>query len=400
MEQINSAVQEQPEEITPKIEELENKKKKFLKNLKRIRNFSILFVLVIIVISSIITYYNNNRKTYVTEPDPETPKVIEVVDEDIVPTKTHKEYTNDEHGLYVKYDSADSLIIGSESSQNYLFKIKSQDILPEQNPTGENLQKGYMLLVTPLEFSVRTLEEVTEIKKENFNLSCLDTAEISKTIDVIVDGFEAKQFNVVNCNSDYVVTYVQVGGFIYEIIRIYKGDVGFIQVYRNKVAEIYNSIDFLINNNIVVSPNEIYENKNDKYMFTYSKELDTTCCNVAEPPVGQIQKNIVLAEQNNENAVGFFVNRNDDRLSLEQYVDLTITTLVDDYKVIKSTEPNGEKTELEIDGRKAYLLKDYSWKNNDLILVMLGNDRSILVISKTEISEQFYNQIIESLKIL
>lgn len=392
---------QQPQEnvLSPTEEKIERKKRRFYRRI-RLLKFVLLIGLILMILSYASLYvYTKNKKTYnITATDPEPVKVVE---ETPPVVEQANEYYNNTHRFYVRFPLADTYeAMETSSEENLLIKIFSADITPAENVTEFNITKGYIIRVNALKISARSIDELILVKRENYMANCPPTAQITDVASAQINGFATKQFAIENCNSNLIVSYLSLNDYIYEIIQIYKGDIGFEQVYKLDTIKITDTMNFIfVGEKLLQSPFVKFEDVQSGFSFEYPIELDTVCCAVAPPPYGKPEKIIVLAEQSNDKALGLFIDKNLEALSLEEYVAKQKTLLVDDYTVVKGFAPQGTQQDFETHNLKGILLQDFSWKENDLIFVRLVKENRILILSKTEIGNTSLDPILKSLKI-
>lgn len=386
-----------PNEFIP--QEVEEKKSKFFKRVK-IAGLIILSLLILAVITLAGRFiYLKTKSTYVVNEKPEPKDSTQVV---IVNPEKPKEddswetFSNSNYKFSLQYPKDDILIFNKNNSGDTLLKIIYKDVIPKENPSGENLVKGYIVTVNPLELLQRDIDTVTNVKREYFKLNCPDSATITEKEGRKIDGIEGRGFKVTNCNSNYDVSYIPGDNYIYEIIKIYKGDLGFEQNYKSIVNQIEQTIDVKLDSENT-GPYLTYSD--NSISFEYPKTLDTSCCQVPQPPINRVQNIITLAENDDSQAVGLFTSYSANG-DLNSFVENQKVLLSDDYKVVKGTAPNGTEEEITIAGQRALVLSGYSWRGNDFIYLLYPNGRNLLTISKTDISEDSFNHIIDTLKFL
>ena len=110
----------------------------------------------------------------------------------------------------------------------------------------ENLKQGYIFRITPLNIGIRTIDRITEIKRDSFKSRCPTTAVFSEITSTLVDTVDARTFDIRNCNSDYKVYYSPRFNIYYEIAQIYKGDFGVRQKFKSTTDEIFISFKYII----------------------------------------------------------------------------------------------------------------------------------------------------------
>lgn len=391
-----------PENLNPQY--VEQKKKSFFKKVKLgLLAIAVILVLVILIAGGRYIYLKT-KSNYVVTQQPEakdSTQVVVVKPEPKEEESSWETFSSAGYKFSIQYPKDDTLQFNEDNKENSLVKIFYKDIIPQKNPTGENLIKGYIISVNPLKLQQRDLNSVVNVKRESFKVSCPESAEISEVSKKVIDNIEGRGFTVSRCNSNYDVSYIPGDNFIYEFIKVYKGDLGFEQNYKSITNQIEQTFKINLESENT-GPYTKYEDTRNKISFEYPKEMNTECCQVPEPPISGISRQsgiITLALGNNSQAIGFFkqyiANEN-----LDQFIDQQKQILTDDYKVVKSTEPQGNQTEMTIGGQRAVMLSNYTWQGNDLVYLFYPDQRNLLIISKTGISDNTFNHIVETFKFL
>jgi len=394
--------EEKPEkkESNPSEDEIQNKKEAFQKKIKLL-GFIVIGAIAVIALYSLGKFaYNKTKSTYSAIPTPEsTESSQEIIKKEETPINTNEWeiYSSEKYGFSFDYPKGDSLTVSDNSEDSFVVQVLSQDIIPENNATGENLVKGFIFQITPLKLESRDLESAVNVKRDSFVASCPETADITDIVDTKISDLEGRGFKIYSCNADYSVNYVAYGNYIYEITQIFKGDVGFKQVYKAKTNQILQSIN--IEQNIPDTPTHIAYASPYGFSFLYPSYFDSDYVDVPEPPQVTAKKLIVIAENDNTNAAGFFYAKMDTELNFESYVQQQTQLLIDDYTVVKGRAPDGIKTELTVDTAGAVVLTNYTWEGNTLIFIPLNKPGRALVISKTNMSDELFNNILESIEL-
>jgi len=205
-------------------------------------------------------------------------------------------------------------------------------------------------------------------------------------------------FDINDCNSDYAINYIAANDFVYEVMQVYKGDLGFEQIYKSRTNQILSSL--LIDEDLPeVSPTVLYEEKIIGFAFEYPRNMDSNCCTVPAPPQNNLVTLVTLAENDNSDALGFFYSYKNKGVNLDDYVENQKTKLSDEYTIVKNKSPEGKETEMTISGQRAVMLSGYSWRGNDIIYIPLPRKQNVLMISKMNVSEETFNTIKESINI-
>ncbi len=382
-------------------DEIEKKKKAFYVKV-RLAGFAVMGFIFLIAMGMILKFiYTKTKDTYVvdgprsgTQPEQEV-----IITEEKPPEVEEWEiYSSDKYRFSFDYPKGDLLEVKNTSETEFSVEVFYKDIIPYENADGENLVRGYIFKVTPLKLSASDLKNAAVIKKNWFLSLCPETATVTNEYGRKVAGFDAVTVDVYDCNSDYSVTYITANDLVYEISQTYKGDVGFKQIYKSRENQILDSL--VIDVDSPDLPDNIeYEDKQQGISFSYPRTMNTECCKVPAPLFDELKNPITIAENDNSDALGVFYTYKLIRTDFNEVVEEQKAKLTDEYKVVKNKTPNGTQTEIDVAGQKAVMLSGYSWKGNDLILIPHAAKNNILIISKTNISEETFKIVIESLKL-
>lgn len=374
--------------------------------------YTVLFSLFLLIFGEpIIKFYKENflkqEPVVIEEPDELTPedKPIVTDPESIV------EYRNDELKITLDRLYKTSLFENTEE----IDKTKKIEIIFDKNNPGKNisveeLTEGYIFRVSVFSTTLRKIDEISQVKKESFIVSCPKTATLTDTTITEVNGVEGRTFEVNNCGSDFKVTYVVKNGLNYEFSQIFKGDLGFRQAYKAETENILRSIDFYPEAPIDLGPLETYKNEDLKFSFDFPRTLSKDCCKANGPAstlseflftVGDTE---TYVNENNFDAVTIYKDTYK-IIDYDNYLENQKNLLIDDYVITIGNQPNPEVREMQIGGRNATMLKGHSWRGNDLIYIDISKENKpnvILVISIKNLSgESFDNAvkiILESFK--
>lgn len=394
-------------DIAP-IEDMEKKKKDIKRKKRRFIFFAFIFLLSLLVIiftPTAIDFYKKNfikAKPIVQEVSEEDRKPeIEVIDpESIV------EYRNDVLKLSLEHLRKASL--SENTGDNEL--TKKIEIFYDKNNGDvdknlENLTEGYIFRISVFSTTLRKLDEVTQVRKDSFTTSCPETAQITNTIGIDIDGIEGRTFEVNNCGADYKVSYLVKDDLNYEFAQIFKGDLGYRQAYKAETENIMRSIKFYPEEEVDLGPVETYNSEQYGLSFEYPRSLDTTCCNITGPisvksvillTLGEPQ---AFVESTKLSVIGFFVDNNTVG-DFNSYLEKQKNLLTDDYVVAIGESPKPEIRTIKVGDKEGTMLKGYSWKKNDLIYVDISKDekgKPVLVISIKNVTGDGFEDIVKSI---
>ena len=298
----------------------------------------------------------------------------------------------------------------SESSDetNQLKKLEiafdKQD--GQEKITEENLKEGYILRISDFVPSQRTLAQVTQVKKDAFVTKCPSTATFSATGDTTIKSLKGLTFDIQNCGADYKVSYVLKSGVIYEFAQIYKGDVGYRQVYRAATDDIMLSLRFYPDA-VDIGPLETFSSPANDFTFKYPITFKSNCCDISalasnKPTLVTLGDPATLIDRNNFD--GFAVQMDNYREGgTNAYLDKQRKTLIDDYIVVKGEAPTLHETSIKVGDKDAILMKGYAWNGNNIVYVPIitdNNSGKVLIISIKNISGESFdlkmNEVLKS----
>jgi len=422
--QEETSYPEQPEEMLPQqqleaqqetgeeeniesIIDIKQKEKEIQKKKRRFILFSaigVIFLIILISIPIAINLYKRSIKNKpIVQQIPEQPKI----NPDDITVENKVQYSSNNLGITLDYLSRAKLVElpdgNSQIKKLQIIFAKQED---QTNVTVETLQEGYIFQVSTFLTTQRVLDEVAQVKKDGFTATCPKTATLSDISGTTLDGIEGRTFEVTNCGADYKVTYVVKNGVNYEFAQIFKGDIGYRQVYRAETEDILTSIKFYPDN-INAGPLETFRSEVYGFQFKHPK-FKSDCCDLTGPISSEAEKLIVLADPEtfidagNFDGLGVFVDQIYGTRDLNAYVDIQKKTLIDDYIVVKGEAPKLEVKNLKVGTKDGIMLHGYSWRGNDLIYVDIStseNNKIILIISiKNSAGKSFERKVDEILK--
>ena len=363
----------------------------------KIKKRYILLMLLISFIVVIVTLKELNRKRVeiidesprfnVTEAPTPTPEEE--------PAKQWKSFSASQHGITFKCPVESYLEKSNPFSQDSpvykaIFRGKRQD---EGLITESNLFDGYIFkIVVNTNPQNRPLIDLARNKVSSFAFSCPDLAQISEVEATKIDGLTAQAFNVINCNSDFKVTFVVSKNFVYEIDQIYKGDIGFKQKYEKDTDEILLSLK--IDRELPPPEDPIITFTSGVHRFSFRHpRFNTDCCQVPSPVYGIffnsgkfyfVDTSLGIPEKNKPfDGFGVFVDENEMKVPFEMYLVSEKNALLEDYRIITGRNPEESEEKTKVGEVDAVLLKGYAWWG-DIIMLQIPNTSKIMIISKTE----------------
>ncbi|RJR28249.1 hypothetical protein C4561_00100 [candidate division WWE3 bacterium] len=372
-------------------EEIEQKKKKFNKIMFAVK-------MVVLAIALLITAYIIYIKSIPTPPPPEfkvedKPEVIPEPE----PAKEWTQYKNEGLKIFVKYPP-ESEIYAYENPNNKIEIVYDSTAEDLSTVTEENLSQGYIFRITPLNIGIRTIDRITEIKRDSFKSKCPEAAIFSVISKTLVDEVDARTFDIKNCDSDYKVYYSPRFGIYYEIAQIYKGDFGVRQKYKSTTDEIFLSFKFFPEGEILPEePFKTFISEQMKFLFIHPN-LDDTCCDIQAPPAQGARKLVVLAKPdtyvdlNQMDGIGvytYYLSTDFDKFISEQK-----QLLIEEFKVVKGFAPDAQDVPVKLGNIDAIMLKGYSWRGTDFVYAIMPN-KIMIIFSIKSTNEEFEKTIIE-----
>jgi len=353
----------------------------------------ITFIIIVVTVQELgkkrVEIIDQNPRFNVTQAPTPTPEEE--------PAKQWKSFTTSQHGITFSYSVEAYLEKSNPFSQDSpvykaIFRGKRQD---EGLITETNLSDGYIFKVTVnTNPENRSLLDLTQNKKSSFAFNCPDLAEISDITATKIDGLAAQTFSVINCNSDFKVTFVVSKNFVYEIDQIFRGDIGFKQKYETDTDEIVLSLK--IDRELPPPEDPIVTFASTAHGFSFMHpRFNTECCQVPSPIYGNflntgrfhfVDTSLGVPEKNKPfDGFGIFVDINggETPMPFETYLDNEKKALLEDYRIITGRNPDESEEKIKIGGVEAVLLKGYAWWG-DVIMLQIPNTSRVMLISKTE----------------
>jgi hypothetical protein len=318
-----------------------------------------------------------------------------------------EEYVNTELEFSISYpQQADFTTSTSQNGDIETFQIAVAGPAQIDKIFNEtNLMEGYIVkIIVHKNITNLDLELFSREKRNSFVVKCPATAKVSEITNTKVNFADARRFEVDECLVNYIETFVIRDNLVFEIMQVYKGDVGYKQIYKGQTEEIVQT--FILTNTLAPSPVDTWTTYTDtgrisQFSFKYPQEFDTLCCTIAGPHSSTATKLIVIADPHTIvqgtdkrfNGLGIYTDRITD---FDSYVAAQKLQFIESYKIVTGRNPQAIQSEIEIGGVKGVLLKDTAWWA-DIYFVPLPNLSSVLVIAKTTAVERGREQIIDEI---
>lgn len=360
-------------EVLEKEEQIKKRKRRFNLVIYSILG-SIAFIILIGLILVVVRYIQERtKKSFETTTEVKTENNIDI-------SKTWITYASDKLRLNIKYPDNAKVI----ENKSYNASIRNVEILytpqNKETTTGETLSEGFIFRITPLNLTKDTLDEIASVKRESFYAECGEGVQMSAVRSDLIFNLDARTFDVRNCEGDFKVTYTKRFGLYYEIIQLYRGDLGFRQQYKSTTEEMIKSLSFYDEDVIEEPPFKKFESIGINLAFEYPKELIENCCDLPEPTSNRnIKEIIVLGAKESNTKYGVFgvytitndTNANKNKgYSFEEFINMEKENLISDYKIANNgNEPTIVQETMNIGGKYALRFKGLSWKGNDLIYI-------------------------------
>ena len=383
-------------DIDKKLEEHKRKKRKFY---IKLAISIILFIVLAATIASFIVIRERLRRN---KPIINEPTVIIEPE----PVEQYSKYSNDEIKVNFEYPSEALLRENLEGDVKSVEVVYSNvlDDLTEVNESS--LSDGYIFRITKLKSYNRDLEQATKVKRASFVQKCPESATISDLYETNLKDFEALQFDAQNCGSDYIILYTPNFDHFYEFAQIYSGDVGYRQKYGAVTQRILNSFSFYPPEEVPLEETKTYINTDLGFSFKHP-HLNETCCTI-ESPVEKIEPLIILGRQNlfeggddyeDYNIMGVFAAKYDRKIDYGTYIERQKQTLIDDYIVVKGTEPDTKDTLIDIGDRVGNLLEGYSWQEYEYVYIDISDIKEghALILSIKNVSDEVFDTILSAI---
>lgn len=333
-----------------------------------------IFLVAILFITGIVLIFISKPKE--RKPKEEEQKPVNPIVIDQKPKDPYTTFTSEQYKFLVKFNSEknDFHQRGAFSPNPAFFMFSSKENKPQSLDNEKELSEGYIVKISVFEKIDLNPQDLAERKMEKFKLECPKQSEISQIYATNLDNVKTASFEVKNCDQDYIVHFAEFEDFMYEIVQVYKGDIGFKQQYKSYTDEIINSIKW-IRPPEIKHQTTILENKKFLIKITHPW-LDTQCCNVTEPAIPGLEKIAVLAQSEDEsgkaipkekitNKLGIFaVPKNNE--SFELFLNKQKQALIKEFQVVEGKNSVDTKETLVNLGNKeesqmGVKLEGYAW---------------------------------------
>lgn len=263
-----------------------------------------------------------------------------------------------------------------------------------------DLIDGYIVKVMVHKDTINTdIKEIAERKKISYQQICMTGYTQEETLQTTLDTVDAYTFTIQNCPINIKETFALLHNSIYEVVQIYRGDLGYVEKHKQESEKIYNSFVFLDKPDAPELPTvQTYIHNNHQFSFEHPL-LDDKCCDVNGPVFGNAEKLVVLADKNSYeqnsgrffDGFGVFIDLNKENRTFDEYMEIQKATLLDEYKVITGkSSTNFSESEIEVGGVQAVLLKNYAWWG-DMIYFQYPSSNKFMIISKVESTPESFN---------
>lgn len=393
--------QKQAPVIEESLEDIAKKKIQKIEKGRKIFNSIMLVVkILLLVLAAVAAGYFFLKK----DPEEIVPGYNTTNNTEPKPVEQPQEWTlHKDEGLkiFVQYPPESSLI-------KYDDPINKLEIIYEKSTedfttvTEKNLKQGYIFRVTPFNLSIRDLDKTAAIKRDSFLKRCPAGFTVTDVQGTLVDTIDSRTFEVFDCDADYRVTYTPRFGIYYEILQIYKGDVGIKQQYKSKTDEIFLSYRFFSEETPPPDPYTTFIDQKVGYQITHPN-LDSSCCDIESPPavdgiyirhsLSLYDKDTYVDEKTFDGIQIYFIDYQDRYESFDDLIRRQKETFTEDYKIATSTDPNFNEYNIKVGNYGARRIDGISWKGNDFIYVdyIFENKfkRALVLVIKNTSGEEF-----------
>lgn len=364
-------------------------------------------------IDDLIAGGDNGEPTTPEGPEPQTPFKPEVIPPTSSGGWVDKDIEKYEFSLSYP-DSATFIGPGVTNQDVDVYSV----VFGGTNQKGQivedsDLNDGYIFRVSAFpNVQNKNLNNIAIQKRNSMLIKCPETARFSNIETTEIVGAETKYFDITNCDQNYIYSFVIKGDTLYELVQIYKGDIGYDQFYRKTTDEIVDRFKFT--NIIAPSPKEtwaVFDSRRQSFLFRYPKELDSTCCTIDGPISSTANKLIVLADGDSVittksrgyNGFGLFEDRNLDNLTFEEYLENQRRLLRENYKiVIGRASPETKEHIVSVGGVDGVLLEGYAWWG-DILFIPIPDSKEIIIFSVTEVNDgemdSLFNEILSTFRL-
>lgn len=402
---LQTTLQSEPiVDIEEKEKEIKRKKRKFIATVVIGGICCLIFILIPVGIKIYKTYFLKT-KPIVQEINEEnkTPQIPTVID-----VSKLVQLNSDLLKVTLEFLQQAKLTESSdEANQIKKLEIAFDKQDGQEKITEENLKEGYIFRISTFTTSQRRLEEVTQVKKTSFVAKCPNTAIFSDTEGITINSIKGFTFEIQNCGADYKLAYILKSGIIYEFAQIYKGDVGYRQVYKAATDDILLSLKFYPDKMVDTGPLESFTNPGGGFSFKYPKAFKADCCDISALVSNRallitLGDPETLVDRNNFDGFAVLMDGYSEG-GTNAYLDRQRKTLIDDYIVVKGEAPILRETSIKVGNKDALLLRGYTWNGNNLIYVPIISDYNsgnVLIVSIKNISGESFdlkmNEILKS----
>ncbi len=262
--------------------------------------------------------------------------------------------------------------------------------------TEEDLIDGYIFKVYVHKDITDPILDLIDKKMDRYKLECSDKVELSKIEEFTFNpgNYAAYTFQIDNCPPDYKHTFIVKNNYVFEIVQVHRGDLGFRQAYKTQTEQILDSFMFTDTPLYTGPQTEKFESREYGFSLRH-KQLNSVCCNIAGPALPKVG---VLARKDPEikkytepfDGIGIFADKNPEGLDFETYLRNQKQELVKEYQTVVGQSPVTSENVVNVGSVEGVLLQGYAWWG-DVILVHHPQSNIVFMIAKVEESEGSFN---------
>jgi hypothetical protein len=342
------------------------------------------------IFKSVVNPSNENSNT-------ENPIIVVNPEEEDKP----KIHINNDFGFRIQFPS-DSYLLENKQANPAVFTITN---IPDYSESMDNsISDGYVFKVLVYKDLSYDIANIVQQKRDAFSFTkCDSDFNISNVTRLRIDGREASSFDVTNCPSNFSEYFVSTNNNVYELVKVYSGNLGFKERYKLITDEILTTFEFIDPEVESLPFTEVVEENIDS-VITYRHPNLTPCCQYLEQPPFKVSKTLgVYSAQEIDKGIGIYlVNASSDQ-SVSGREEQLKKNLLDNYKIVTETAPEPEEEEVVLGKNEisATKLINYAWWG-DVYIVNVADSALLVITVEDDVLEQepeIFNYIIESLEI-
>lgn len=336
-----------------------------------------------------------NKQTYIVKKD-------ELNNEPII-------YADNQYNFEVTYTNKVDLIKPLLRNANPLpFKFRYLgDKQIVENPEDAEINDGYSFSVlVHKDLTEKDSKQIAQNKRRNYLFNCGDLSTVTDVKKTYIDGLEAYTFEVLDCVVNYEETFITFGDFVYELLQVYKGDLGYKQAYKSEVEELQTTFKIINRPDAIV---EWIEVQISQLKLTFKHpSLSSDCCKLEENLRRKVVERGIWGVENTydgERDKGFdgmamYEVEDKTKAEFSTFVEELKNDLIEDYRIVVGRNPvTLDEEALDISGKSAVRLKGYTWWVDEIVVIetslKTNTSNKYLIIVKSEDSPGSFDETFE-----